>query len=78
MNIRYYQARTPDRRIIRGGLDNWLDFAYYNEENGEWDDALNAFYADEILVSSTPSYQEISKERALDLIAQKERAHEYA
>lgn len=64
MTMRYYLSQTPDRRVIRGDVDNWLDFAFFNTENGEWDYSLNTFYSDEILVSSISDYREISEREA--------------
>lgn len=68
MPMRYYLSKTPDRRVIRGDMDDWLTFAFFNTASGEWDDSLNTFYADEILVSSISDYQEINESEALALL----------
>ena len=68
MTMRYYLSKTPDHRVIRGDVDDWLTFFFFNTASGKWDDSLNTFYADEILVSSISDYQEISESEALSVL----------
>lgn len=68
MGLCYYQSSLSDKSIIRGNLSNWLEFAVYRPETDEWDNTLNSFYADDVLISSSSSYTKITEDEATKLI----------
>lgn len=68
MEICYWQSTLSDKTVIRGDLDNWLDFAFYNTDTGEWDYSNNTFYADNILVSGGVAYRDLTEQQATEII----------
>lgn len=68
MEIGYWQSAQSDKTVIHGGLGDWLSFAFYNTDTGEWDYFNNTFYANNILVSGGLAYRDLTEQKAGEII----------